>query len=177
MLEGERNLVRLAQGGDPEAFGVLYEHYLPQIYRFILIKVSHKEQAEDLTHLTFLKAWENVRGYKHKGHPFSSWLYRIARNAVIDHYRRGVIQVSIEDVSAEALGVDDSLAEGADAKILWEDLLGAIKTLKDIEQDILIMRFVEGLPHQEIAAAVDKTEGAVKVIQHRALKKLKEVLK
>lgn len=177
MLEGEKNLVELAQRGDPEAFGSLYEYYLPRIYRFILIKVSHKEQAEDLTHLTFLRAWENVRSYKHKGHPFSSWLYRIARNAVIDHYRRGVPQVSIEDVSAEILGIDDSLIEGADSKILWEDLLEAIKTLKEIEQDVLIMRFVEDLPHQEIAAAVDKTEGAVKVIQHRALKKLKEILK
>ena len=177
MLEGEKNLVKLAQRGDPEAFGLLYEHYLPKIYRFILIKVSHKEQAEDLTHLTFLKAWENVRSYKYRGHPFSSWLYRIARNAVIDHYRRGVVQVSIEDVSAEVLGVDNSLSEETDVKILWEDLLEAMRTLKEVEQDILIMRFVEDLPHQEIAAAVDKTEGAVKVIQHRALKKLKEALK
>ncbi len=177
MLEGEKNLVKLARRGDPEAFGLLYEHYLPQIYRFILIKVSHKEQAEDLTHLTFLKAWEGVRSYKHKGHPFSSWLYRIARNAVIDHYRRGVVRISIEDVSAEALGIDNSLSEEMDVKILWDDLLEAMKTLKEIEQDILIMRFVEDLPHQEIAAAVDKTEGAVKVIQHRALKKLKEALK
>ena len=177
MLEGEKNLVELAQRGDPEAFGSLYEYYLPKIYRFILIKVSHKEQAEDLTHLTFLKAWENVGSYKHKGHPFSSWLYRIARNAVIDHYRRGVPQISLEDISAEALGIDNSLVEGADSKILWEDLLGAIRTLKEIEQDVLIMRFVEDLPHQEIAAAMDKTEGAVKVIQHRALKQLIELLK
>lgn len=177
MLEGEKNLVKLAQRGDPEAFGLLYEYYLPRIYRFILIKVSHKEQAEDITHLTFLKAWESVKSYKHRGYPFGSWLYRIARNAVVDHYRRGVVQVSIEDVSAEALGVDDSLLEDVDVKIQWDDLLEAMKALKEVEQDVLIMRFVEDLPHQEIAKAVDKTEGAVKVIQHRALKKLKEALK
>jgi RNA polymerase sigma-70 factor (ECF subfamily) len=177
MLEGEKNLVKLAQRGDPEAFGLLYEYYLPKIYRFILIKVSHKEQAEDITHMTFLKAWESVRSYKHRGYPFGSWLYKIARNAVVDHYRRGVVQVSIDDVSADVLGVNDSLSEDVDVKIRWDDMLGAIRTLKGIEQDVLIMRFVEDLPHQEIAVAVDKTEGAVKVIQHRALKKLKEVLK
>ena len=85
--------------------------------------------------------------------------------------------MNIEDVSAEALGVDNSLLEDVDVKIQWDDLLEAMKALKEVEQDILIMRFVEDLPHQEIAKAVDKTEGAVKVIQHRALKKLKEALK
>jgi RNA polymerase sigma-70 factor (ECF subfamily) len=177
MLEGEKNLVRSAQRGDSEAFGLLYEYYLPKIYRFILIKVSHKEQAEDITHLTFLKAWEGIRSYRHRGYPFGSWLYRIARNAVIDHYRREVIQVSLEDVSAETLGISESLSEGVDAKLRLDDLLKAMRVLKEIEQDILIMRFVEDLPHQDIAEAVNKTEGAVKVIQHRALKKLKESLK
>ena len=177
MLEGEKNLVKLAQKGDPEAFGLLYEHYLTKIYRFILIKVSHREQAEDITHLTFLRAWENVGSYKHQGHPFSSWLYRIARNAVVDHYRRGVPQVSIEDISPEMLGADDSLLDSIDEKVRWDSLLGAIKTLGAVEQDILIMRFVEDLPHKEIAEAVGRSEGAVKVIQHRALRKLKEALK
>ncbi|MFH1694496.1 MAG: sigma-70 family RNA polymerase sigma factor [Patescibacteria group bacterium] len=177
MLEGEENLVKQAKKGNPEAFGLLYEHYLPRIYRFILIKVSHKEQAEDITHLTFLKAWENVSRYQDRGHSFGSWLYRIARNTVVDHYRRGSAQISIDDVSIEVLGIDDSLLKSIDAKMRWDDLFGAIKTLKEIEQDVLIMRFVEDLPHQEVAKAVNKTEGAVKVIQHRALKKLKEVLK
>jgi RNA polymerase sigma-70 factor (ECF subfamily) len=176
MLEGEKNLVKSAQRGDPEAFGLLYEYYLPRIYRFILIKVSHKEQAEDITHLTFLKAWENIRGYKHQGYPFGSWLYRIARNAVVDHYRREVTHTNLEDV-AETLGIGESLSRDLDAKLQLDDLLKAMKVLKEIEQDILIMRFVEDLPHQDIAKAVDKSEGAVKVIQHRALKKLKDSLK
>ncbi|PIR98300.1 MAG: hypothetical protein COT89_00205 [Candidatus Colwellbacteria bacterium CG10_big_fil_rev_8_21_14_0_10_42_22] len=177
MVEGEQNLVKQAKKGDSEAFGLLYEHYLPKIYRFILIKVGHKEQAEDITHLTFLRAWENVSRYQYRGYSFSSWLYRIARNAVIDHYRKNTVQISIEDVSPEALGIDNSLIESIDTKIKWEELFGAIQTLKDVEQDVLIMRFVEDLTHQEVAEAVDKTEGAVKVIQHRALKKLKENLK
>ncbi len=177
MLEGEENLVKKAQKGNSEAFGLLYDHYLPKIYRFVFIKVSNKEQAEGLTHQPFLKAWENVGGYRPQGFAFGSWLYRIARNAVIDHYRRGVSQVSLEDVPPEIMGSDNSLSAEIETKMRWEELLGAIKDLKEIEQDVLIMRFVEDMPHREIARAVEKSESAVKVIQHRALKKLKINLK
>lgn len=176
MIEGEQNLVEAARKGDPEAFGALYDHYLPKIYRFVLIKVSHKEQAEDLTHQTFLKAWEKVDTYKHQGYSFGSWLYQIARNNVIDHYRKGGDQVDIEDVSPEDLGITDSLVAEVEIKIKWDEILGAIKGLSDVEQDVLMMRFIEDMPHKEVAEAVDKSESAVKVIQHRALKKLKKTL-
>lgn len=172
-MEGEEKLVKKAQSGDPEAFGVLYDYYLPKIYRFVLFKVSHREQAEDLTHQTFLKAWENVRSYKPMGYSFSSWLYRIARNNVVDHYRRRNLQTDIEEVAPEDLGIDDSLGTKIEIRFQWEQVLVAIRGLSEVEQDVLIMRFVEDMPHQEVAKAVDKSESAVKVIQHRALKKLK----
>jgi RNA polymerase sigma-70 factor (ECF subfamily) len=162
--------------GKPEAFGALYDHYLPKIYRFILIKVSHKEQAEDLTHQTFLKAWESVGSYKEQGNPFGSWLYRIARNTVIDYYRANKPKVDIEDVSPEDLGIDNSLVSKVEISIEWDNMLVAIKTLGEVEQDVLIMRFVEDMSHKDVAKAVNKSENAVKVIQHRAIKKLKENL-
>jgi len=174
MMEGENNLIKKAIKGKPEAFGALYDHYHPRIYRFVLIKVSHKEQAEDITHQTFLKAWENIKTYEPQGHPFGSWLYKIARNTVIDHYRASRQKISLEDVSPEALGIDDSLVGKIEISIEWENLLESIRELKEIEQDVLIMRFVENLPHKEVAEAVQKTENAVKVIQHRAIKKLKK---
>lgn len=176
MLEREQKLVSEAKKGNSESFGVLYDHYLPKIYRFILVKTSHREQAEDLTHQTFLKAWEGISGYNDKGHPFGSWLYRIARNTVVDHYRKNKIRISIEDVSPEALGIDDSLTANLEIKFEWREVLGAMRDLSEVEQDILIMRFVEDMPHTEVAKAVNKSESAVKVIQHRAIKKLKETL-
>ena len=175
-MEGEESLIKQAVNGKPEAFGALYDHYLPKIYRFILIKVSHKEQAEDLTHQTFLKAWEGVGDYKSQGYPFGSWLYRIARNTVIDYYRANKPRTSLEDVSLDELGIDDSLVSKLEISIEWESLLGAIKMLEQLEQDVLIMRFVEDLPHKDVAKAVNKSENAVKVIQHRAIKKLKKDL-
>jgi len=176
MMEGEQNLVESARKGDSEAFGALYDYYLPRIYRFVLFKVQGREQAEDITQHTFLKAWENIRGYKPQGHPFGSWLYRIARNTVIDHYRKQGAHLDIQEVSPESLGVDNTLVAKLEIKIQWEEVIDAIGELKEVEQDVLIMRFVEDMPHIEVAKAVDKSESAVKVIQHRALKKLKESL-
>jgi len=176
MIEGENNLVDKARKGNSEAFGALYDYYLPKIYRFVLFKVSHKQQAEDITQQTFMKAWENVRTYKPQGYTFGSWLYRIARNSVIDYYRKNEPQVDIEEVSPEALGIDSSLIAKLEVKLDWEKILTAIGGLSEVEQDVLIMRFVEDLPHSDVAKAVQKSENAVKVIQHRALKKLKETL-
>lgn len=175
-MEGEKNLVDKARKGNSEAFGSLYDYYLPRIYRFVLFKVSHKQQAEDITQHTFMKAWENIGSYKPQGHPFGSWLYRIARNSVIDHYRKDQPLIDIEEVAPEALGIDNSLISGLEIKLNLEKVLRAIRELNQVEQDVLIMRFVEDLPHDEVARAVQKSENAVKVIQHRALKKLKDNL-
>ncbi len=175
-MEGEKNLVEKARKGNSEAFGALYDYYLPRIYRFVLFKVSHKQQAEDITQHAFMKAWEGMRGYKPQGHPFGSWLYRIARNSVIDYYRKNELQVDIEEVSPETLGIDNSLITRLEVKFEWEKVMGAIGALSEVEQEVLIMRFVEDLPHDEVARAVNKSESAVKVIQHRALKKLKTTL-
>ena len=87
MIDGEEQLIRSAVGGDSSAFGSLYDHYQPMIYRFVVVKVGSREEAEDITHHVFLSAWTKVRTYKHRGNPFSSWLYQIARNLVIDLFQ------------------------------------------------------------------------------------------
>ncbi len=176
MLEDELKIVEQAKGGDAEAFGLLYDHYLPPIYRFVLFRVSHREEAEDITHQTFLKAWERIEQYEPKGYSFGSWLYRIARNTIIDSHRRASPQVSIEEV-ALYLAEEQTQSHFLDMKIEWEGLLTAMRELKEVEQEVLILRFVEDLTHQEAGKIIGKSEGAVKLIQHRALKNLKTVLK
>src|SRR3989344_1957239 len=138
MLEDEEKLVRRAKGGEAEAFGLLYDHYLPPIYRFVLFRVSHREEAEDVTHQTFLKAWERIEQYEPKGHSFGSWLYRIARNAVIDTHRKRNPQVSIDEITAH-LFVMETQSEFLDTKIEWEMVLTAIRELREIEQEVLFL--------------------------------------
>jgi RNA polymerase sigma-70 factor, ECF subfamily len=173
MLEDEQKLVKQAQDGEVEAFGLLYDHYLPKIYRFVLLKVSHREDAEDLSHQAFLKAWENINQYDFQGYSFGSWLYRIARNVTIDHYRALRSETSTEDIE---LATESISLESLDLKIQWKELLICIKQLKEVEQDVLIMRFVEDLSLKETAEAVEKSEGAVKLIQHRAINNLKKIV-
>lgn len=180
MLEDEIKIIERAKDGEAEAFGLLYDHYLPKIYRFVLLKVSHREEAEDLTHQTFLKAWENISNYIDQGFPFSSWLYQISRNTVIDHYRSSAKAKSNENIDDLAEIISDeneSIDSSLDKKMALKTVTKAIKELKDIEQDVIIMRFVDELSHDEVAKALDKTEGAVKLIQHRAIKNLKKILK
>ncbi|MBI4085381.1 MAG: sigma-70 family RNA polymerase sigma factor [Candidatus Liptonbacteria bacterium] len=176
MLDGEAKLVESAVRGKASAFGLLYDHYQPKIYRFILIKIGRREDAEDLTHQVFLNAWQSISNYKDLGFPFSSWLYRIARNQVIDKYRTKKREIDIEKVEAEYfsdLGLNEESIEG---KIRIELVMEAVKTLKQDYQDVLIMRFVEDLSIKEVAATIEKTEGAVKLMQHRAVKELKKIL-
>ena len=174
----ELDLIRAAVGGDSSAFGALYDHYHAMIYRFVMIKVGRREEAEDITHQVFLSAWQNVRTYKHKGYPFSSWLYRIARNQVIDHYRsrKGRNDVSIEKADPEAFGVETDYAGNLTAKLELEKVRSAVGRLKPDYQDVIILRFVEDMSLKESAAALGKSEGAVKLLQHRAIRELKKAL-
>lgn len=176
MIDGEEQLVEQAVGGNSSAFGSLYDHYHPAIYRFIAIKVSSREEAEDITHQVFLSAWQKVRTYKHRGYPFSSWLYQIARNQVIDHYRSRKNDVSLDKIDPESSLIPAVAHVDLGVKLQLETVHRAIRELKPDHQDVIIMRFVEDMPLKETAAAMKKSEGAVKLIQHRAIKELKKKL-
>lgn len=176
MLDGEIKLVENAVRGKASAFGLLYDHYQPKIYRFVLIKIGKREDAEDITHQVFLNAWQNISNYKDQGFPFSSWLYRIAKNQVIDRYRTKKQDVGLENVDYERF-IDFAIDEkNLETKIQLEGVMKAIGNLKQDYQDIIIMRFIEDLSIKEVASAVEKSEGAVKLMQHRAIKELKKVL-
>lgn len=175
MLEAEHLLIVRSAAGDGEAFGILYGHYHPKIYRFVYLKVGRKEEAEDLTHQVFLHAWEHLPGYRHEGYPLSSWLYRIARNAVIDYYRTRRSAVALDELELDLAG-EEHLEEAADAAIALADIRAALTTLKPAYQDVLILRFVEELSLRETAEALGRSEGAVKLLQHRATRELQKIL-
>jgi len=176
MLELEANLIKQAKKGDSDAFGQLYDHYLPKIYRYILLKVSHREEAEDLTHEVFVSAWENIDSYKSQGFPFSTWLYHIAKNKVIDFYRTHKTHLALDAVDESWFKVAGAIEHQTDVAISFAKIKSAMSKLSDDAQDVLIMRFVDDLSHKEIAQALQKSEGAVRLIQHRALQQLKELL-
>jgi len=175
MLEDEKQYIKGAKAGNKEAFGALYDHYLPKIYRFIFLKVSSAAEAEDLTHEVFLSAWQNLHRYRYEGFPFSSWLYQIAKNATIDFYRTSKKHIQIENVNEELIKINATYPEKLDTTLELEKLKKIITLLKPDYQDVLIMKFVDDLSHEEIAAALNKSEGAVRLIQHRALKELKSI--
>lgn len=176
-MEDEKELVLRAKNGDGAAFGALYDNHLPAIYRFILLKVGgRKGEAEDLTHEVFLSAWKNIERFEFQGFPFSSWLYRIARNAVIDHYRTAKKNVSLDNVPEDIVAERPETGDKIDIAIAFKSVQVHLAKLEPVYQDVLIMKFVEDLSNQEIAKALEKTEGAVRVIQHRALKQLKKYM-
>jgi RNA polymerase sigma-70 factor, ECF subfamily len=176
MLDGEEKLVGEAVRGNSSAFGELYDHYQPMIYRFIAVKVSRREEAEDITHQVFLSAWLNIRGYQHRGHPFSSWLYQIARNQVIDHYRAKKNDTPLDAIDPEYFVAPASAEFSVPMKLDMEVVRRAMGKLKPDYQDVIILRFIEDLPLKETAVAMKKTEGAVKLMQHRAIKELKKII-
>ena len=169
--QDERSLVDRAVAGDTNAFGELYARNLDAIYRYIYYRTGHQQDAEDLAEHVFIKAWEALPGYRDYGHPFKSWLYRIAHNVVIDHHRRQRTQdESIQTAFAELHEQEPATALGE--VIRSEDmahLAQAIASLSSEQQQVIILRFVEGLSHAEIAHILGKNEGNCRMIQHRAL--------
>lgn len=171
----EAELVTLAIAGDAEAFGDLYERYLTPIFQYIYYRVSNHAEAEDLTEIVFLKAWEALPGYRLGKAPFQAWLYRIAHNIVIDHYRTRKEQVAIDE---QPLAAGEAYLPESQAIELEQSnrLLAAVAQLDEAYQEVLTLRFLNELSHAEVAEIMDRSEGAVRVLQHRALNALRDCL-
>jgi RNA polymerase sigma-70 factor (ECF subfamily) len=174
-LEQETQWVELAIRGDADAFAKLYDSYIDRLYRFIYFRVGNEQMAEDLSSQVFLKAWENLGRYEMRGLSFGAWLFRIARNLVIDHYRTKKDHASLEEDGSHsdpALMVDGSM----DAKFEAEWLRSAMKQLTDDQRTVLTLKFIEGLDTAEIAEIMGKRQGAVRALQLRGLQALAEIL-
>ncbi len=162
-----------AIGGDYEAFGELYSIYLDRIYRYVFYQVRDKMTAEDITEEVFLKAWKAIGSCKGKERTFKSWLYRIAHNCIIDGYRRDKKMVPLE--KADEIEVYDT-GEKFEEKLERQDLLEKVSGLSLNQQQVVILKFVEDMDNEEIAKIMGKSQGAVRVLQMRALAALRESL-
>lgn len=165
----ELDLALAAKAGNSEAFGRLYEMYIKKIYDFVYYKTLNKEAAEDITSIVFTKAWDRIEQFKKDS--FSAWLYTIARNAVIDFYRREKRYDDIDDCWDLADKVD--FMANIDNNLNVDLIREAMRSLKDRDREILIMRFWLDLSFAEIAERLNKKEGAVKMALGRTLKDLK----
>jgi RNA polymerase sigma-70 factor (ECF subfamily) len=168
----ETSLIRRAQSGDAGAFGRLYDAGVDRIYRYIFFRVTDLEIAEDLTSEVFLKAWENLHRYR-PGGPFIAWLYTIARNTVIDHYRTRKQSVSLDET---VIKLDPHLEEKVDLQDEVETLKRAMQHLTDQQREVLTLRFLVELDTGQIAGRMRKSEGAVRALQMRALQALAKVM-
>ena len=168
-------LVQRAIGHDAEAFGRLYDMHVDRVYRHVYYRVSNAHDAEDLTQQVFLKAWQAIDRYKRTASPFVAWLMTISHNVVVDFYRTRKDKAYLE---AEVLASDpaSSPEQATEASLEQQCLRRAILQLGGDEQQVVILRFIEGFDFPEIASVLKKKEGNVRVILHRALVKLRNIL-
>lgn len=171
-------LVRLAQQGDTSSFGELYEQFFDRIYRYVSFKTGSASEAEDITGEVFVRMLESIHKFKWQGHPFSSWLFRIAHNLVVDHFRkkgkRNVVSLenTVTNVEAAPVDVDNHL----DTELSMGEVRKAMVGLTDLQKEVISLRFAAGLSVAETAEAIGKKENAVKALQHAGLKKLRRLL-
>ena len=171
----EKDLVHRAKAGDPEAFTALYDAYMSQVYRYVFFRVADDQTAEDITSQVFLRAWEHLKRYRQDG-SFLAWLYTIARNAVIDHYRTRKEVVPLND--ALPLPVEGpTLQERVELKVETEHVRRAMLRLTSVQKEVLSLKFIAGFSTEEIARHLGKREGAVRALQMRALRALAKELK
>jgi RNA polymerase sigma-70 factor (ECF subfamily) len=171
----ELALVNRAIAGDKVAFTELYDKYHDQMYRYVLYRVSSLEDAEDINQLVFLQAWRAIGRYHITGSPFVAWLFTIAHNLVVSFYRRNRSTVPLDQEFEESR--PGSHPEFATETILDQERTRvAISKLRPDHQKVINQRFMENRPHRDIANSMGKTEGAVRVIQHRALVELRRIL-
>jgi RNA polymerase sigma-70 factor (ECF subfamily) len=175
--EDEATLVQRAVAGDADAFGELYSLHMDAIYRYIYYRVEDADDADDLTEQVFLNAWEALPGYEQRKYPFTSWLYRIAHNVVVDYHRRHKPTTPLPP--PETVDWAEEQPTSLERVIEAEEtsaLATAIARLSEEQQQVIILRFIQGLKYAEVALIVGKSESACRVIQHRALTALSRLL-
>jgi len=173
----DTDLVTCAQGGDIDAVGRLYDRHHERIFRYVWSCTSDRQLAEDLTGETFARMVSHLRDYRPRGVPFAAWLYRIARNLVVDHHRReaGHISVPLAHVEGRSEETDDMDAM-VERNLSLERLQQALAGLDRAQREVVELRFLAGLSLKEVAQVLNRSVAAVKSLQHRGLMALRLVL-
>jgi RNA polymerase sigma-70 factor (ECF subfamily) len=173
--EAIERLVGAAKLGDPEAFGALFDHYYAPVYRYVAARVRRPSDAEDLAQLVFVKALEALPRYEARGVPFGGWLFRLARNVVIDHIRTRREHVNL-DTAVERSTEDDGPDALAALRQEMDSVASALRRLTPEQREAIELRFFAGLSAKEAAAAMGRQEGTVRGLQFRAIAALRREL-
>jgi RNA polymerase sigma-70 factor (ECF subfamily) len=171
-----RKLVERAQAGDRDALEELYLIHFDRIYGYLHMTVGNRHDAEDLTTQTFLRMLESIGRFRWQSAPFSAWLFRIAHNLSMDHFRASRRWQPEEDVPEPAGAEERSAEEEAFQSIGRKSMLELIEDLSHEQRQVLTLKFVFNFTNGDVATILDKTEGAVKSLQHRALVSLQKQL-
>lgn len=174
--KSEAYLVQQAIYYDDAAFAALYERYLSRVYRHVFYWVPDPADAEDITQEVFVKAWRAIGRYKITGAPFITWLIAIARNLITDHFRARKRLVPLNESVAATQDDKPGPESIAETALSQNDVRNAIAQLNGAKQRVIQMRFIEGSSYSDIARALNKSEGAVRVIQFRALSDLRKIM-
>lgn len=173
-MPSEESVVRRAIEADSQAFAQLYDEHFDKIYRYIYLKVGDRGEAEDLTQQVFLKALEAIGRYKWRSIPFSAWLFRIARNQVIDYLRKRTRQMTmVLDERIVSDGTDPVVV--TERRLEVQELLANLEKLSPAQREVIYLRFIAEFPIAEVAKTLGKSEGAVKALQYNAVVALRKL--
>lgn len=167
----EKELINKAKNKDSAAFSELYNLYFPKIYKFVYYRTNHKETAEDLTSKIFTKVLEKLSSFDNSQGYFNAWLYRIARNTLIDHYRsnKQTLDIELFDIDSNAENMEDKISN----KQLLEKIQKNLLKLKPDQKEIITLRVWDQLSYKEISRLLDKSEASCKMSFSRAIKTLR----
>jgi RNA polymerase sigma-70 factor (ECF subfamily) len=171
-------LVEAAQRGDAEAFGQLYDRYVGAVHRYAYARLGDRTLAEDVTSETFLRALRRIGTVSYRGRDVGAWFVTIARNLMLDHFKSG--RARYEVMTGDARDTDRTVTEGPEGAVLHrltsEELLRCVRRLAPDQQECIVLRFLQGLSVAETAEVMERNAGAVKALQHRAVRRLAELL-
>ena len=185
VFKKDKKLWRKIQKGDEKSFAELYDLYVEKLYKFVFLKINNQAKAEEIVQDIFLKLWKLGQDEaKREVRNVLALLYKMARFAVIDYYRSTNAAKAKEIVSIDELAASQELEitvdivheEEMDQEYALEEVKRALAELPEIYKDVVIMRFMDEMDYKEIAEVIGKEEGNVRVLVHRALKKLREIL-
>jgi len=171
------SLVQRVQDGDAEAFGLIYDAYVDVVFRYVYFRIHDKHLAEDFASETFVRALRRIDSVSFQGRDICAWLITIARNIIRDHlkssrYKLEVTSADMRDADRATDGPEDEVLSG----LTHAELLSCVKQLNSEQQECIVLRFLQGLSVSETALAMDRNDGAIKALQHRAVRRLAKLL-
>jgi RNA polymerase sigma-70 factor, ECF subfamily len=169
-------LVHAAQRGDTSAFAQLYDRYVDVVFRYVLFRVGDRELAEDVTSETFLRALRRITSVSYQGRDVGAWFVTIARNLVLDHVKSSRFRLEIATAEVDSQRVESGPEQQVMSKVTNAALLECVEQLGDDQRECIVLRFLQGLSVAETAEIMNRNEGAVKALQHRAVRRLAQLL-